>query len=86
MPVIPRICVEDYKIPGTNSMINKGIKAFIPVFALHRDPEFFPDPEKFDPERFNEDNKQNIPAFSYIPFGEGPRNCIGDYFYFIITS
>ena len=45
--------------------------------SLHRDPEYFPDPEKFYPERFSDENKQKIVPFSYLPFGSGPRNCIG---------
>lgn len=40
-------------------------------------PKYFPDPEKFDPERFNDENKNDIMAGTFIPFGIGPRNCIG---------
>ena len=50
---------------------------YIPVLALHHDPTYFPDPDKFDPERFTEENKHSIPNYTYIPFGEGPRMCIG---------
>lgn len=49
---------------------------WIPIFALHRDPKYFPEPERFDPERFNNKNKIYIKPYTYLPFGSGPRNCI----------
>lgn len=49
----------------------------IPIMAIHRDPQYFENPLKFDPERFSDENKHNIKPFTYIPFGLGPRNCIG---------
>lgn len=49
----------------------------VPVLGLHKDPEYFPDPEKFDPERFNEETKSRRPNYVYLPFGDGPRVCIG---------
>lgn len=45
--------------------------------GLHHDPEYFPEPEKFIPERFGDENKQSIQPYTYLPFGDGPRNCIG---------
>ncbi|XP_044266787.1 probable cytochrome P450 6a23 [Tribolium madens] len=70
-----RICVKPYQIPGTDSVLDVGTPVLIPVLGLHRDPEYFPDPLKFDPERFSENNS-HVP-FTYLPFGEGPRFCIG---------
>lgn len=57
--------------------IEPGDTVLIPVWSLHHDPEYFPDPEKFDPERFSEQNKELIKPYTYLPFGEGPRMCIG---------
>ena len=50
--------------------------AIIP-YALHRHPEFWPDAERFDPERFHPERSKNRHFFSYLPFGAGPRTCIG---------
>jgi cytochrome P450 family 6 len=72
-----RKCTKDFKIPNSDLTILAGDHIFIPVEAIHNDPEHFPDPEKFDPERFNEQNVEKIHPFSYIPFSEGPRICIG---------
>ncbi|CAH1154528.1 unnamed protein product [Phaedon cochleariae] len=73
----PRTCVQDYKFPGKNLTIEKGTKVIIPVLGLHRDPDYYPDPEKWNPDRFEDRNKK-LPA--YYPFGDGPRNCIGSRF------
>ncbi|XP_031353127.1 probable cytochrome P450 6a13 [Photinus pyralis] len=74
---ITRKCIKDYVEPSSGVTIEKGTKVHIPVLGLHMDPEYFPDPEKFDPERFSEENKHRIVPFTYIPFGEGPRHCVG---------
>ena len=47
------------------------------MYSIHRDPEFYPDPDKFDPERFSAEAKQSRDPYTYLPFGHGPRNCIG---------
>jgi cytochrome P450 family 9 len=67
--------------PGEKPLfLEKGIVCLLPIFAIHRDPRFYPEPEKFDPERFNNENKHKINPTMYMPFGAGPRNCIGSRF------
>ncbi|KAF5287520.1 hypothetical protein FQA39_LY04148 [Lamprigera yunnana] len=77
LPMLNRQCTMDYQVPNSNIILEKGIKVTIPLRAIQNDPEYFPEPEKFDPERFSKDNKDKILPFTYMPFGEGPRVCIG---------
>lgn len=70
-----RECTKDCTVKGLK--IPKGTTVIIPVYSLHRDPEFFPDPEKFDPERFSAKAKESRDPFTFIGFGNGPRNCVG---------
>ncbi|XP_074032205.1 cytochrome P450 6k1 isoform X1 [Leptinotarsa decemlineata] len=76
-PHVSRACFEDYKIPGTNDVIPKGIPVFIPVYAVQTDPQNYPEPEKYIPERFSPDNPERVKPFSWLPFGGGPRMCLG---------
>jgi cytochrome P450 family 6 len=76
-PILNRECTKDYKIPGTDVVLEKGLATVIPVLALHHDPKYYPEPERFDPERFNEEEKAKRHQYVYLPFGEGPRICIG---------
>jgi cytochrome P450 family 6 len=77
LPLLTRQCVLDYKIPGEDLIIEKGTSIIISILGIHYDKEYYPDPEKFDPERFTEENKKSRHHFAHIPFGEGPRVCIG---------
>lgn len=72
---IDRQCVQDVEIHGV--LIPKGLIVLIPVYAIHNDPDLWEDPDKFDPERFNQENKESRHPFAYLPFGQGPRNCVG---------
>ncbi|KAF5279513.1 hypothetical protein FQR65_LT03335 [Abscondita terminalis] len=70
---INRKCVKTYKVPDSNLVIDKGTNIFIPVLSIHSDEDYYPNPTKFDPERFASKASDCI----WLAFGEGPRNCIG---------
>ncbi|KAL0868661.1 hypothetical protein ABMA27_008114 [Loxostege sticticalis] len=57
--------------------LDKGVLIHIPTYSLQRDPKYFPEPEKYRPERFLGEEKQKIVPHTYMPFGDGPRLCIG---------
>ncbi|CAN7942011.1 unnamed protein product, partial [Ixodes pacificus] len=70
---------SDYVLGDTGIKIPKDCVIAVPVYAMHHDPDYFPDPSKFDPDRsvFSEENIDSIRPYTYLPFGAGPRNCIG---------
>ncbi|XP_018336205.1 cytochrome P450 9e2 [Agrilus planipennis] len=81
---LDRQAVKPYTISQENGKpalrIEEGDVIWIPVYSIHRDPKYYPDPEKFDPERFSDERKHEIKPFTFLPFGTGPRNCIGSRF------
>ena len=74
-PHVNRECAEDYELNGIR--IPAGTMILIPMYFMHRDPEAWENPEKYDPERFRGPAKEARHAFQFLPFGGGPRNCIG---------
>ncbi|XP_042862277.1 probable cytochrome P450 6a13 isoform X2 [Penaeus japonicus] len=76
-PVIERICTKQYTIGGTSVTLERGQPVIIPVWNVHRDPRHWTDPLTFKPERFVGRAKDSIIPYSYLPFGQGPRSCIG---------
>jgi cytochrome P450 family 6 len=67
---IHRIVTKDYQLPN-GEVLKEGKLVIIPNLAFQRDPEIFPDPMKFDPERFSDEAKASRHSFSSLPFGEG---------------
>lgn len=78
-PITSRKCTKDYTFPNTNLKIKAGTSVFIPIIGFHTDPQYFPNPEVFDPERFSPEEKAKRHHYTFLPFGEGPRICIGKY-------
>jgi cytochrome P450 len=72
---IGRQAQEPFEVGGYQ--FEKGTYVFICQYITHRDARYFPDPERFDPERWSEEAASKIPRFAYLPFGGGPRVCIG---------
>lgn len=75
--IIVREATRDYAAPNHNLSISKGQQIFIPVFGIHHDPAIYEDPEAFKPERFAPEEVQRRVAGAFLPFGDGPRNCVG---------
>lgn len=77
-----RICSMDYALKDDDGSLiaefKKDDNIFVPIIGIHRDPTYYPNPDKFDPERFSDENKNKIKPMSYLPFGLGPRMCIGE--------
>jgi cytochrome P450 len=76
--LIPRVATERVTIGGYE--LPKGAWVYIYPWVLHHDARFFPEPERFDPDRFAADRLDTIPQHAYIPFGAGPHVCIGNTF------
>ncbi len=71
--VLAEMTIDGYRV-------SKGANILISPYTLHRRPEYFPEPEVFDPTRFTPEREKQLPRHAYIPFGVGPRVCIGNHF------
>ncbi|XP_049854948.1 cytochrome P450 9e2-like isoform X1 [Schistocerca gregaria] len=88
--VLDRQCTRPYVLPATETCpgveLRPGDGIWVPVHGIHRDPNYFPEPDRFDPERFSPKNKHRIKPFTYFPFGSGPRSCIAQRFALLETK
>ncbi|KAI8436796.1 hypothetical protein MSG28_010257 [Choristoneura fumiferana] len=73
---VDRVCTKTYILPGTSVQIDIGDVVAIPIYGIQKDPDIYPQPEEFIPERFIGE-KKNRPSHLFLAFGAGPRNCIG---------
>ncbi|XP_044755144.1 uncharacterized protein LOC123314094 [Coccinella septempunctata] len=76
---LARYAEKDYIFESTGLKIEKGTQVIVPTLAIHNDPKYYPEPSRFDPERFRGDKMKDL-QYVYLPFGEGPRKCIGERF------
>jgi cytochrome P450 family 6 len=77
IPDLIRVVTEDYLVPNSKIVLKKDLTVSIPVYAIHHDPDIYEKPEVYDPERFAPENEAKRHPYAFLPFGEGPRNCIG---------
>ncbi|CAG2103506.1 unnamed protein product [Medioppia subpectinata] len=72
-----KIPSEDYKLGDTGITIPKGTTVDVDIQSIHHNPEYYPNPDRWDPERFMPENRDQLVPYTYMPFGMGPRNCVG---------
>lgn len=73
---LDRIASQDYKI-DENLTIPSGTVVYVNAVGMQQDPQYFPNPQIYSPERFLPENERNITPYTFLPFGDGPRGCIG---------
>lgn len=76
-PFINRICTKDFAIPNSDLVITEGTPIIISHLALMRDEKYFPEADRFWPDRYCADDPHYNPA-ALVPFGDGPHQCIGE--------
>ena len=78
VPLMSRQAVAEAKLDG--HAVKPGTSLVMPIYAIHRHRRRWEDPDAFDPERFTPEREAKIPRYQYMPFGAGPRICIGNAF------
>ena len=79
-PPIPRLEREagcDFELGDTGLKLTKGMLVEIPIYAIQHSDLYYDNPDQFNPNRFMPENKHKLEPYAYLPFGTGPRNCIG---------
>lgn len=77
---LEKVCTEETELKGSDGLVcrvPRGMHILIPVAGLQEDPRYWENPKEYDPERFGPERKQSIERFTFLPFGEGPRICVG---------
>jgi cytochrome P450 len=77
-PAVGRMVMEDIEVDGYR--LPAGSCAIVAIYAMHRDPALWDDPQRFDPDRFSPERSKGRDRWQYLPFGGGPRGCMGDHF------
>lgn len=75
--VLQRIVTKPYTVPGTDIRLDVGQLVLVSALSIHKDADIYPDPERYDPSRFDRENVLKRPPCTFLPFGDGPRICIG---------
>lgn len=75
---VSRVALKDCDLNGYP--LRKQDVVIVAIYAMHHRPEYYPEPEVFDPKRFTPENEKLLPRYAYLPFGAGPRICIGNHF------
>lgn len=77
IPIVTRSNTKKYNLSeNTESIIEKKTSFIISIAAIHHDPNYYPNPNEFDPERFSNEAKKKRLPYTYLPYGLGPRNCL----------
>ena len=76
-----RATSQEYTIPKTQITLPAGVHVFVSIWAIHNDPDIYPNPNVFDPERFSDKCTQARHPMTFMPFGNGPKSCIGKLLY-----
>ncbi|KAJ0175784.1 hypothetical protein K1T71_008943 [Dendrolimus kikuchii] len=76
--IITRQCVKSYQYPESKLTIDKRVTINVPIEAIHRDEEHYKEANVFNPDRFLDDDRVSKHCYAYLPFGAGPRRCIGE--------